>query len=113
MTIETDQKTLVPIMQKPLFQLSALMQCMRMRLQNYDLNVKYLKGEHMYFADTILRAHTNRTTPNNLFDKELTVAAISFGDITIEQITSETAKDPILREVIQLTQNGWPEHIKN
>ena len=112
-TIETDHKPLVSIMQKPLFQLSSRMQRMRMRLQNYDLNVTYLKGEHMYFADTISRAHTNRTTPNNLFDNQLTVAPLSFGDINLGRIANETINDPILSEVIKITQNGWPEHIKD
>ena len=59
----------------------------------------------MYFADTISRAHT---TPNNLFDNQLTVAALSFGDITRGRIISKTANNPI-----ELTQNGWPEHIKD
>ena len=81
---------------------------MRMGLQNYDLNVTYIKGEHMYFADTMSRAHTNRTTPNNLFDNQLTVAALSFGDMNLGQIANETSNDPILREVIEFTQKGWP-----
>ena len=100
--IETDHETLVSIIQKPLHR-------MRMRLQNYDINVTYLKGEHMYFADTISRAHTNRT---NLFDNQLTVVTISFGDITLGRIANETTNAPILREVIELTQNGGQNTLK-
>ena len=62
-TIQTDHKPLVAIMEKPIHELSARMQRMRMRLQNYNIKVTHVKGTHMYFADTLSRAHT---TPNQV-----------------------------------------------
>ena len=49
-TIETDHKPLVNIMTKPLHSLTARVQRMRMHLQNYNLQVKYVKGSQMYIS---------------------------------------------------------------
>ena len=43
-TVEPDHKPLVSIMQKPLHMFSTWMQCMRIHLLNYDLNVVHVKG---------------------------------------------------------------------
>ena len=56
--VETDHKPLVNIMCKPLHQLTARIQRMRMRLQNYNLKVIHVKGKTMFFADALSRAHT-------------------------------------------------------
>ena len=67
-------------MGKPLHLLSPRMQRMRMHLQNNDINVVHLKGTVMFFADALSRAHTLYVEPNNLFDNELTIAAINMTD---------------------------------
>ena len=46
-------KPLVNIISKPLHTLTAQLQRMQLRLQNYDLNLIYVKGTTMYFADTL------------------------------------------------------------
>ena len=112
-TIETDHKPLVSIMIKPLHMLTARVQRMRMRLQNYNLRVIYLKGSQMYFADTLSRAHTNKITPNNLFDKDISIAAIEYVEEDLAQIEKETEKDHTLQELIRLTREGWPQTPSN
>ena len=107
-TVETDHKPLVHIMTKPMHSLTARMQRMRMRLQNYDITLKYTKGTDMHFADTLSRAHTMKILPNNLFDDTISVAAISHMDADVERIIRETKKDETLQEVIAYTRNGWP-----
>ena len=51
-----------------------------MRLLNYDINVVYVQGSKMYFADTLSRVHSTKTTPDNLFDNDVTVAEMTIID---------------------------------
>ena len=107
-TIETDHKPLVSIMTKPLHQLSARMQRMRMRLQNYNLNVIHIKGSEMYLADTLSRAHSTSTEPSELFDKDLSIASIGIAHQMVQRIQDETKKDDTLRHLMQQCKDGWP-----
>ena len=90
-------------MSKPMHSLTARMQRMRMRLQSYDITVKYMKGTETHFADALSRAHSNKVMPHNLFDYVLSVAAISHLDADIMRIANETEKDETLQEVIKHT----------
>ena len=106
--VQTDHKPLVSIMNKPIYQLSARMQRMRMRLQNYDLTVTHIKGINMYFADALSRAHTTSIEPHNLFDTELSVTHIGMDEGIMKKIVSETSTDITMTELIRLTKQGWP-----
>ena len=57
--IQTDHKPLISIMSKPIHKLSAHMQCMRLRLQNYNIQLTHIKGAELFFA----RAHSAATQP--------------------------------------------------
>ena len=54
--VETDHKPLEVIKTKPLNNASARLQRMMLRLQRYDLRVRYKQGKFMYLADTLSRA---------------------------------------------------------
>jgi len=45
------------LFKKPLHQVSPHLQRMLFRLQKYDLAIRYVKGKHLYVADTLSRAH--------------------------------------------------------
>ena len=55
--IETDHKPPEAILKKPLLTAPKRLQRMIMRLQNYQLKVVYKRGQEMYIADTLSRAH--------------------------------------------------------
>ena len=55
--VEMDYKSLGSIMLKPLNSAPRRLQRMLLRLQNYNLRVKYKKGEQMFLADTLSCAH--------------------------------------------------------
>ena len=106
--IQTDHKPLVAILHKPLHTLSARMQRMRMRLQNYNIVIVHIKGSEMYFADALSRAHTADKRPSDLFDTELAVATIGVDPDVLETIRKETSEDDCLIEVKRLSVEGWP-----
>ena len=55
--IETDHKPLDAILKKPLLTAPKRLQQMLMRLQNYQLEVVYKRGQEMYIVDTLSRAY--------------------------------------------------------
>ena len=50
LTVETDHKPLVGLFQKPLNKLSPRLQCMRLKLLRYDLNVIWKPGKGCSFT---------------------------------------------------------------
>ena len=57
--VETDHQPLVTIVQKPLNSAPNRLQRMLLRLQKYNLHLKYKRGKLMFLADTFSRAHLN------------------------------------------------------
>ena len=51
--VETDHKPLVLIMQKPLIKAPSRLQRMLLKIQRYNVKLKYKQGKHMYVADTL------------------------------------------------------------
>ena len=74
--VETDHKPLVAIMAKPIHKLSARMQRMRLKLQNYNIKTCHISGSKMFFADTLSRAHPEEIITSKIFDEELGIASI-------------------------------------
>ena len=70
-TIQSDHTPLDNIFQKPLNNAPARLQRLLLRLQKYDIHVKYTPGKELYLADCLCRAYLpNESTPTS-------VAAIS------------------------------------
>ena len=111
--IQTDHKPLVSIMLKPLHKLSARMQRMRMRLQNYNMTVQYINGKLMYFADTLSRAHTTQLNEEDLYDTDISIASLAKIAIDIAQIQKESEIDEVLQELKTVVVNGWPNNKKH
>ena len=55
-TIYSDHKPLESILKKPLHRAPKRQRGMMIRLQKYDIEVKYEKGSNMFLADTLSRA---------------------------------------------------------
>ena len=54
--VNTDQKPLESIVKKPLLRVQKRLQGMMIRLQEYDLEIRYEYGNRMFLADTLSRA---------------------------------------------------------
>ena len=55
--VETDHQPLVATIQKPLNSAPNRLQRMLLRLQKYNINLKYKRGQLMFLADTLSRAY--------------------------------------------------------
>lgn len=74
--VQLDRKPLESIMQKPLCQVSPRLQCMLLKLQKYNLTVKYTKSKDMHIIDALSRAHLSATEENDSEEIELAVHAL-------------------------------------
>lgn len=62
--VETDHKPLEAIMKKPLAETPLRLQKMLLRLQKYNMTVKYKKGKELYVADALSRNFLKDTDDN-------------------------------------------------
>ena len=114
--VETDHKPLVSIMLKPLNKAPSRLQRMLLRLQRYNLDVKYKVGKQMFVADTLSRAHLPATSTcefvNSLEEMDHTIS-LSLSAEQLLQIKHVSKDDPILQQLRETIRNGWPQSKSN
>lgn len=117
-TIETDHKPLIDIFKKPLYQCPLRLQRMLIRLQRYDIQLKYVPGKEMYIADALSRMDV----PNNkdiMFDKTIEkdlaaqVCILNINmieeNVKLEEIAEETKTDQDFYMLKTYINQGWPK----
>ena len=107
--VQTDHQPLVQLMTKPLCEVSPRLQCLLLKVTQYQFNTIYVKHEGVSIADCL--SH-NVQAESALEDETInvTVAAISmFQEGKINQIKHKTSKDLILFKLAKVVQTGWPD----
>lgn len=115
-TVESDHKPLEQIFKKPLSETPLRLQRLRLRLQPYDINIKYVPGKQLLVADALSRNCTRIKTTDCLNDIDADVdfhVCFIIDNLPIskpkrEMFVKETEKDQVLQTVIRFMQNGWP-----
>ncbi|KXJ06970.1 Transposon Tf2-6 polyprotein [Exaiptasia diaphana] len=85
-----------------------------LRLQNYDLDIKFRPGDQMYLADTLSSAYLDTST-DTLSETEKEVESIhavdylAISEPQLKEIKSETAKDSTLQLLKNTILQGWPD----
>lgn len=93
---------------------------MMMRLQNYQLNVVYKKGQEMYIAGTLSMAYL--PLPDHVSQNELEfIRSLEEIDMTqnlavtkerLVDFQEKTKNDAVLQQLKQTIELGWPESRK-
>ena len=109
--VEMDHKPLESIMLKPLNSAPKRLQRMLLHLQKYNLQVKYKRGDKLFLADTLSRAHRAEVNvcelSRNLVDVGHTLS-LALKEADIQQIRQASVKDSTLTTLYQVIQRGWP-----
>lgn len=114
--VETDHRPLEAILKKPIARASPRIQRMMIRLQRYEINVKYVPGRLMYLADTLSRAYNPKQEETNDLHAEMEVMVhtlvenIPMSAVRREQIQTATAADETMSILRQQIRHGWPEY---
>ena len=93
------------------------LQRMLLNLQRFDIEIKYKPRTELYIADTLSRAHlSNYKSEEETLDLDYqTIAMISMlplSDGKLREITEETKKDEMMKELVRVITEGWPNNKK-
>ena len=105
--IESDHKPLENIQLKNLAQAPPRLQRMLLRLQSYDMTIKYRPGKQLLLADAMSRMNPQSHSEIKL---EKTVHAVQWSDAMISGLQRETENDPELRPLKDIILTRWPEN---
>ncbi len=100
-------------MTKPLAATPKRLQRLLLRLQSYDVTIRYKPGTEMVLADTLSRAYiqsTEDTRSDTEKDTETIHMAhhLSISEPQLTDIQHTTSNDETLKEVIETIITGWP-----
>lgn len=113
--IYSDHKPLEIILKKPMHKASPRLQRLMIRLQAYDLDVTYVKGQYMYIADCLSRAPVASDSDDSDLEDEMIMAIHSLvEDLPVSaskfsEVQKATEQDSDLQLVIQCIMKGWPK----
>lgn len=99
-------------MRKPLSAAPARLQRMMLRLQKYDLTVRYRPGKEIPVADLLLRLHLRETdNTHEAFDAQVhqVVANLAVSDQKMSDLQANMASDPDMQQLILVIKGEWTD----
>ena len=111
-TVHSDHKPLESIHLKHLTAAPPRLQRMLLRLQPYDLMIKYQPGKTMEIADALSRLSPEETGEVKGMDVQILEICPQFSNDMIKRIKEATVANPELSALKEKTYIGWPSDIK-
>lgn len=115
--VESDHKPLEAIFKKPLSECPIRLQRVRMKLQAFDINVKYKPGKELLLADALSRAYLKNSDEN--CEDELNAEVFMLLDnfpISMdkkEAFKNEVVNDEEMQMLEKFIKKGWPSDKTN
>ena len=85
---------------------------MLLRLQPYDVTIKYRPGKQVLVADALSRLSPEEKIPIPDLNVEIHDVCPQFSSECLQRIRAETAKDPELSALKEVVYNGWPTTVR-
>jgi len=105
--VESDHRPLESIFKKPVNQVPARLQLIRMRLAKYDLEVTYKPGKSLVLAD-----HLSRSPSKQLYQEPMEVHMIlSVKNDKLQDVAQETSNDAEMSVLKDYIIKGWPDQM--
>ena len=111
-TVQSDHKPLESIHLKHLMAAPPRLQRMLMRLQPYDLTIKYRQGKNMEVTDALSRLSPQEKEPIPNMDVQIHEVCPQFSDDMLQRIRTATDTDLELKALEDIVYTGWPANIK-
>ena len=105
--VESDHKPLEMIQLKNLMAAPPRLQRMLLRIQHYDITIKYRPGKELLLADGLSRLPNPRSREE--IDLDVMVSMVQFSNNKILELRRETDTDTILRDLQEVIIRGWPK----
>lgn len=111
--VQSDHKPIVSIMKKPICKIGSVrLQRIRLKLLKYNINVYYVPGKSIHFADMLSRSSLKSTgkIDNEMFEMVHSVSKhIPMSNEKRDEFRIETCKDKTLMKLYDYYYNGWPK----
>ena len=108
--VHSDHKPLQYISVKQLSQAPPRLQRMLLRIQQYEIEIKYRPGKEMTYADYLSRVSP---TQRPAIPLEHTIHMIQISDSQLERVKYATQSDPELSALKEQVVQGWPSDAKS
>ena len=105
--VHSDHTPLEMIQLKNLHAAPPRLERMLLRLQNYDVAIRYRPGKTLLLADGLSRLIQDRPDPPIQLD--VRVNLVQFSSERVKQLREETARDPVLAPLRDILVSGWPD----
>ena len=109
-TVETDHNPLTMIHLKNLTPAPPRLQRMLLRLQQYDVTIKYVPGKDLTIPDALSRLPSTNTQHITL---DLSVHFVQFSTDRLIKLKAATHDDPTLCALRDTINQGWPDKRRN
>ncbi|UYV69820.1 K02A2.6-like [Cordylochernes scorpioides] len=109
--IQTDHQPLLPLIQKPLTDITPRLQRIVMKLFAFDFKLQYRPGKCLIVADTLSReTHPIDELPTPFLEDRRMVKLISanISDEKLITLQKDTREDTTLLKIIRYVIEGWP-----
>ena len=107
-TVLSDHRPLESIMKKDLVKCPKRLQNMLMRLQKYNVVIKYFPGKKMYLADTLSRAFAKDVSSGELVDVR-EVDYVPIKEHRLSELREATKHDEDMAMLRKVILEGWPD----
>ena len=109
---QTDHKPLEDIHLKHLSDALPRIQRVHLRLQPYDVTIKYFPGQKVPVADALSRVSPSSRTEIKGLGVIIHDLTTSLCHVQVEAIQKSSREDQVLQMLMQQMMQGWPDHIK-
>ena len=110
-TVQNNHKPLEMIQRKSKHAAPPRLQCMLLRLQQYDYTIQYVPGQNMVLADRLSRF--SFTSQKLTIELHQNIHALNFHPDRLLIIQGAIECDPILSAVYRVTLNSWPNRVQD
>ena len=109
---QTDHKPLKYIQLKHLSDAPPRLQRLLLKLQHYDITIKYVPGQKVPVADALSRVSSRGKTVIKGLDITIHNLTTTLSHVQVEAIQKATREDQVLQMLMQKMMQGWPDCIK-
>ena len=108
------------ILRKSLHVAPPRLQRMLTKIQGYDFDILYQPGQSLLLADTLSRLLNEAKSGDGEVDHrvdsividDISLDLMNFSPVKQTEICEETARDPVLRSLLQTIYSGWPDKMQ-
>ena len=105
-TVESDHKPLEMIILKNLAAAPQRSQRMLLRIQPYDVQIRYRPDKEMALADTLSR---QPSPDNKIIEPDVQISHVQFSTRTLDDLRREARNDSELQNLLKVIVDGWPD----